>query len=233
MKVVILAGGFGTRLSEYTDTIPKPMVPIGNIPIIEHIMRTYAFYGYKDFIIALGYKGEIIKKYFENFKEDWKINLIDTGIGTLTGGRIKRLEKFLRDETFFLTYGDGLCDIDISKLFQFHKKNKKIITVTAVRPPARFGSLTINNNDVTEFNEKVIKGDNWINGGYFVMEPGIFKYLKDDNDILEKTPLEKLANDAQFSAYKHNGFWSCMDHKIDKDKLDEMCKEKNTPWIKK
>tara|TARA_B100001093_G_scaffold518046_1_gene601548 strand:+ start:1152 stop:1853 length:702 start_codon:yes stop_codon:yes gene_type:complete len=233
MKVVILAGGFGTRLSEYTDTIPKPMVPIGNIPIIEHIMRTYAFYGYKDFIIALGYKGEIIKKYFENFKEDWKINLIDTGIGTLTGGRIKRLEKFLRDETFFLTYGDGLCDIDISKLFQFHKKNKKIITVTAVRPPARFGSLTINNNDVTEFNEKVIKGDNWINGGYFVMEPGIFKYLKNDNDTLEKTPLEKLANDAQFSAYKHNGFWSCMDHKIDKDKLDEMCKEKNTPWIKK
>ena len=233
MKVVILAGGFGTRLSEYTDTIPKPMVPIGNIPIIEHIMRTYAFYGYKDFIIALGYKGEIIKKYFENFKEDWKINLIDTGIGTLTGGRIKRLEKFLRDETFFLTYGDGLCDIDISKLFQFHKKNKKIITVTAVRPPARFGSLTINNNDVTEFNEKVIKGDNWINGGYFVMEPGIFKYLKDDNDILVTTPLEKLANDAQFSAYKHNGFWSCMDHKIDKDKLDEMCKEKNTPWIKK
>ena len=233
MKVVILAGGFGTRLSEYTDTIPKPMVPIGNIPIIEHIMRTYAFYGYKDFIIALGYKGEIIKKYFENFKEDWKINLIDTGIGTLTGGRIKRLEKFLRDETFFLTYGDGLCDIDISKLFQFHKKNKKIITVTAVRPPARFGSLTINNNDVTEFNEKVIKGDNWINGGYFVMEPGIFKYLKNDKDTLEKTPLEKLANDAQFSAYKHNGFWSCMDHKIDKDKLDEMCKEKNTPWIKK
>ena len=233
MKVVILAGGFGTRLSEYTDTIPKPMVPIGNIPIIEHIMRTYAFYGYKDFIIALGYKGEIIKKYFENFKEEWEINLIDTGIGTLTGGRIKRLEKFLRDETFFLTYGDGLCDIDISKLFQFHKHNKKIITVTAVRPPARFGSLTINNNDVTEFNEKVIKGDNWINGGYFVMEPGIFKYLKDDNDILEKTPLEKLANDAQFCAYKHNGFWSCMDHKIDKDKLDEMCKENNTPWIKK
>ena len=233
MKVVILAGGFGTRLSEYTDTIPKPMVPIGNIPIIEHIMRTYAFYGYKDFIIALGYKGEIIKKYFENFKEEWKINLIDTGIGTLTGGRIKRLEKFLRNETFFLTYGDGLCDIDISKLFQFHKQNKKIITVTAVRPPARFGSLTINNNNVTEFNEKVIKGDNWINGGYFVMEPGIFKYLKDDNDILEKTPLEKLANDAQFSAYKHNGFWSCMDHKIDKDKLDEMCKENNTPWIKK
>ena len=233
MKVVILAGGFGTRLSEYTDTIPKPMVPIGNIPIIEHIMRTYAFYGYKDFIIALGYKGEIIKKYFENFKEEWKINLIDTGIGTLTGGRIKRLEKFLRNETFFLTYGDGLCDVDISKLFQFHKQNKKIITVTAVRPPARFGSLTINNNNVTEFNEKVIKGDNWINGGYFVMEPGIFKYLKDDNDILEKTPLEKLANDAQFSAYKHNGFWSCMDHKIDKDKLDEMCKENNTPWIKK
>jgi glucose-1-phosphate cytidylyltransferase len=233
MKVVILAGGFGTRLSEYTDTIPKPMVPIGNIPIIEHIMRTYAFYGYKDFIIALGYKGEIIKKYFENFKEEWEINLIDTGIGTLTGGRIKRLEKFLRNETFFLTYGDGLCDIDISKLFQFHKQNKKIITVTAVRPPARFGSLTINNNNVTEFNEKVIKGDNWINGGYFVMEPGIFKYLKDDNDILEKTPLEKLANDAQFSAYKHNGFWSCMDHKIDKDKLDEMCKENNTPWIKK
>ncbi len=233
MKVVILAGGFGTRLSEYTDTIPKPMVPIGNIPIIEHIMRTYAFYGYNDFIIALGYKGEIIKSYFKNFKEKWKINLVDTGIGTLTGGRIKRLEKFINKETFFLTYGDGLCDIDMKKLQQFHKKKNKLVTVTAVRPPARFGALTIKGTSVTEFSEKTIKGDSWINGGYFVMEPGIFKYLNGDNDILEKTPLERLANNSQLSAYKHDGFWSCMDHKIDKDRLDELCKKKNIPWIKK
>jgi len=233
MKTVILAGGFGTRLSEYTDTIPKPMVPVGGKPIIEHIMRTYAMYGHNEFIIALGYKGEIIKKYFENFKENWKIELIDTGAETLTGGRVKRLEKFIKNETFFLTYGDGLSDVNINDLLLHHKKNKKIITVTAVRPPARFGSLLIKDSNVIEFDEKVIKGDNWINGGYFVVEPSIFKYLNGDKEVLEKDPLEKLAQAAEFCAYKHNGFWQCMDHKVDKDKLDEMCRNEEMLWLRK
>lgn len=232
MKTVILAGGFGTRLSEYTDSIPKPMVPIGNKPILEHIMRTFARYGYNDFIIALGYKGNVIKKYFKHFSKKWKINLIDTGINTQTGGRVKRLEYMLKKERFFLTYGDGLCDINLNKLLKFHKKNKKIITVTAVRPPARFGSLLIKKNIVKEFNEKVIKGNNWINGGYFVVEPEIFNYLKDDKEVFEKKPLEKLAKKSQFCAYKHENFWQCMDHKIDKDKLDAMCKKKIMPWLK-
>lgn len=231
MKVVILAGGFGTRLSEYTDNIPKPMVTIGGRPILEHIMRTYAKYDFKEFIIALGYKGHIIKNYFKSFKENWKIDLVDTGINTQTGGRVKRLEKYLKNETFFLTYGDGLCDVNLNKLLKFHKKNKKIITVTAVRPPARFGSLFIEKNNVKEFNEKVIKGNNWINGGYFVVEPGVFKYLSNDKDVLEKKPLEILAKKLQFSAFKHEKFWQCMDHKIDRDKLDEMCKKKITPWL--
>lgn len=233
MKVVILAGGFGTRLSEYTDSIPKPMIPIGKKPIIEHIMETYSLYGYKEFVVALGYKGKVIKSYFKNLKKNWKIDLVDTGSETLTGGRIKRLENIIKDETFFLTYGDGLCNINIDKLLKFHKKNKKIVTVTAVRPPARFGSLTIKKNKVIEFNEKVIKGDTWINGGYFVMEPKIFKFLKGDNEILEKKPLEKLAKISELYAYKHYGFWACMDHKIDKDRLDEMCRKKKYAMVKK
>lgn len=231
MKVVILAGGFGTRLSEYTDTIPKPMVPIGGKPILEHIMRIYAKYGHNEFIIALGYKGIIIKDYFRKLKKNWKIDLIDTGVSTQTGGRVKRLKKYLKNQTFFLTYGDGLCDVNINKLLKFHQKKKKIITVTAVRPPARFGSLLIKKNEVKEFNEKVIKGNNWINGGFFVVEPGIFKYLNGDKEIFEKKPLELLANKNQFSAYKHEKFWQCMDHKVDKDRLDEMCKKKITPWL--
>ena len=232
MKVVILAGGFGTRLSEYTGTIPKPMVPIGGKPILEHIIRSYARFGFKDFIIAIGYRGNIIKNYFKNFNENWKINIIDTGINTQTGGRIRRLKNFLKNETFFLTYGDGLCDVNINKLFKFHQKSRKIITVTAVRPPARFGSLLIKKTEVKEFNEKVVKGDNWINGGFFVVEPSIFKYLNGDEDIFEKKTLKLLAKKNQFSAYKHERFWQCMDHKVDKDRLDEMCKKKMTPWLK-
>jgi glucose-1-phosphate cytidylyltransferase len=231
MKVVILAGGFGTRLSEYTGTIPKPMVPIGGKPILEHIMRSYARFGFKDFIIAIGYRGNIIKNYFKNFNENWKINLIDTGINTQTGGRIRRLKNFLKNETFFLTYGDGLCDVNYKQLYNFHKKNKKTITVTAVRPPARFGSLLIKKNKVLEFNEKVINGNNWINGGFFVVEPEIFKYLDTDRDVFEKKPLEKLAKKNQFCAFKHEKFWQCMDHKIDKDLLDNMCKKGNLPWL--
>ncbi len=232
MKVVILAGGYGTRLSEYTDTIPKPMVPIGNKPIIEHIMQIYSNYGYKDFYLALGYKGDVIKDYFKNFKSDWKINLIDTGSETLTGGRLKRLEKFLSQDTFMLTYGDGLSNINIKKLVEFHKSHKKMVTISAVRPPARFGSLSLNGSEVINFREKKQLGDSWINGGFFVINPNFFKFLNDDNTILEKTPLEKVTKLKEIQAFRHEGFWQCMDHKIDKDMLDEMVLENNAPWLK-
>ena len=171
MKVVILAGGFGTRLSEYTDTIPKPMVPIGGKPMIEHIMGIYASYGHKEFYVALGYKGEVIKEYFKNFKKDWKINLIDTGVDTYTGGRLKRLEKHLLNENFLLTYGDGLSNININDLIKFHESHKKIVTISAVRPPARFGSLSLSGSDVLKFKEKTQLGESWINGGFFVINP--------------------------------------------------------------
>ncbi len=232
MKVVILAGGFGTRLSEYTDSIPKPMVPIGDKPIIEHIMNIYAGYGHKEFYIALGYKGEIIKQYFKNFKKDWTINLIDTGADTFTGGRLKRLENYLRDETFLLTYGDGLSDVNIDELTKFHKTHNKIITITAVRPPARFGSLSLKGSNVLKFKEKTQLGESWINGGFFVVNPKFFNFLKDDKTVLESLPLETVTNLKEIKAFKHEGFWQCMDHKLDKDLLEKMIKEKKAPWIK-
>ena len=232
MKVVILAGGFGTRLSEYTDSIPKPMVPIGDKPIIEHIMNIYAGYGHKEFYIALGYKGEIIKQYFKNFKKDWTINLIDTGADTFTGGRLKRLENYLRDETFLLTYGDGLSDVNIDELTKFHKTHNKIITITAVRPPARFGSLSLKGSNVLKFKEKTQIGESWINGGFFVVNPKFFNFLKDDKTVLESLPLETVTNLKEIKAFKHEGFWQCMDHKLDKDLLEKMIKEKKAPWIK-
>ncbi len=232
MKVVILAGGFGTRLSEYTDSIPKPMVPIGNKPIIEHIMEIYASYGHKEFFIALGYKGEIIKNYFKNFKKKWKINLIDTGVDTYTGGRLLRLKKYLSKETFLLTYGDGLSNIDINKLIKFHNEHKKIVTISAVRPPARFGSLSLNGSEILKFKEKTQLGESWINGGFFVMSPKFFKYLKNDKTVLESKPLETVTQFKEIKAYRHEGFWQCMDHKLDKDLLDQMIKEKKAPWIK-
>ena len=232
MKVVILAGGFGTRLSEYTDSIPKPMVPIGNKPIIEHIMNIYANYGHKEFYIALGYKGEVIKDYFKNFKKDWKINLIETGSDTYTGGRLKRLKKYLSDETFLLTYGDGLSNIDINKLIQFHVNHKKIVTISAVRPPARFGSLRLSGSDVLKFKEKTQLGESWINGGFFVINPKFFDFLKDDKTVLEAEPLERVTQMKEIKAMRHEGFWQCMDHKLDKDLLDKMVAENNAPWIK-
>ena len=186
MKVVILAGGFGTRLSEYTDSIPKPMVPIGGIPIIEHIMNHYSNYGHNEFYLALGYKGEVIKNYFKNPKKNWRINLIDTGSDTLTGGRLKRLEKYLNKESFLLTYGDGISDININDLIKFHKNHKKIVTISAVRPPARFGSLSLDGSDVLKFKEKTQLGESWINGGYFVINPDFFKFLDGDASVLEK-----------------------------------------------
>jgi len=232
MKVVILAGGFGTRLSEYTDSIPKPMVPIGNKPIIEHIMRIYAGYGHKEFYVALGYKGEVIKEYFKNFENDWKINLIDTGADTYTGGRLKRLKKYLSKETFLLTYGDGVSNIDINKLIEFHKNHKKIITVSAVRPPARFGSLSLKGSEVLKFKEKTQLGESWINGGFFVINPKFFDFLKGDETVLESKPLETVTDLKEIRAYKHEGFWQCMDHKLDKDLLDSMYEKGNAPWIK-
>ena len=195
MKVIILAGGFGTRLSEYTDTIPKPMVPIGGKPIIEHIMNIYSKFGHKEFYIALGYKGEVIKNYFKNFKnKSWEINLIDTGSDTLTGGRLKRMEKYLFNETFLMTYGDGISDIDINELIKFHKDHKKMVTISAVRPPARFGSLSLNGSNVIKFKEKKQLGESWINGGFFVMNPGFLNFLTGDKTVLEKEPLEKSLN---------------------------------------
>ena len=234
MKVVILAGGFGTRLSEYTGTIPKPMVPIGGKPILAHILNIYRKYGHKDFYIALGYKGQIIRKYFsnkKNLKRDIRVNLIDTGSNTLTGGRLLRLRKYLRNETFLLTYGDGVSNVNLNKLVNFHKKNKKMVTVTAVRPPARFGALEIKNNKVVKFTEKNQSGNNWINGGFFVMEPKFFKFLKNDKTILERKPLEKVSKLGELIAFKHAGFWQCMDHKSDKDILDSMIKKKRAVWL--
>ena len=234
MKVVILAGGFGTRLSEYTGTIPKPMVPIGDRPIIAHILDIYRKYGHKEFYIALGYKGQIIRKYFsnrKNLKKDVHINLIDTGFNTLTGGRLLRLKKYLSNETFLLTYGDGVSNVNLNRLVKFHKKNKKMVTVTAVRPPARFGALEIKKNKVVKFTEKNQSGENWINGGFFVIEPKFFKFLKNDKTILERKPLEQVSKLGELVAFKHPGFWQCMDHKSDKDILDNMIKKKRAVWL--
>ena len=232
MKVIILAGGFGTRLSEYTNTIPKPMIQVGNKPILHHIMQFYANFGHTDFYVALGYKGEVIKKYFSNIDSDWNINLIDTGSNSMTGGRVKRLQKFIGKETFMLTYGDGLSDININNLISFHKNHGKMVTISAVRPPARFGALKLKDSEVISFKEKSQLTESWINGGFFVMEPNFFEMLSSDETVLEKEPLEKVASMKELVAFKHEGFWQCMDHKLDKDLLDEMCNKKEAPWIK-
>ena len=222
MKVIILAGGLGTRLSEYTKTIPKPMVKVAGKPILLHIMEHYYKHGFKDFYIALGYKGEIIKKFFKKRKNKWNVNLIPTGQKTMTGGRLKRLKKKIGNDTFMMTYGDGVSNINIKNLIKFHKKNKKVVTLTAVRPPARFGALKIKGNKVSYFKEKSKVDEGWINGGYFVMEPKFLDYIKSDGTFLEKEPLEKIANKGQLCAFKHNGFWQCMDTKRDKDKLEQI-----------
>jgi len=232
MKVIILAGGFGTRLSEYTSTIPKPMIHVGNKPILHHIMQFYANFGHTDFYIALGYKGEVIKKYFSNIDRDWKINLIDTGANSMTGGRVKRLQKIIGKETFMLTYGDGLSDININDLVSFHKNHGKMVTISAVRPPARFGALKLKDSEVISFKEKSQLTESWINGGFFVMEPNFFELLSSDETVLEKEPLEKVASMKELVAFRHEGFWQCMDHKLDKDLLDDMCSKKEAPWLK-
>ncbi len=224
MKIVILAGGYGSRLSEYTKTIPKPMVLVKNKPLIFHIMKTYAKYGYKNFYIALGYKGHVIRNFFKKKIYDWKVNLIETGKNTMTGGRLKRLEKYLKEETFLLTYGDGVSNINIKKLINFHKKNKKMVTLTAVRPPARFGAIKLKGSSVKYFKEKSKLDEGWINGGFFVMEPKFLKYIKNDKTYLEREPLEKICKQNKLTAYRHNGFWQCVDTKRDLDKLKKILK---------
>ena len=253
MKVIILAGGQGTRLAEETSTIPKPMVEIGGKPIIWHIMKIYAAYGFNDFLIACGYKGEIIKEYFNSYfirnsdyfvdlkngkldivnsaEIDWRIGLIDTGPETQTGGRILRLKEWIVDDTFMVTYGDGLSNLDINSLLAFHKAHGKLATVTAVRPSARFGGLVLDDdNSVTEFSEKSQTDEGWINGGFFVFEPGVFDYLVDDRTILERDPLERLAIDNELKAYRHAGFWQPMDTLRERQILESLWANEEAQW---
>lgn len=226
MKVVILAGGLGTRLSEYTKKIPKPMVKIKKVPIIVHIIKHYAKFGIKDFYIAAGYKKEIIKEYFKKKRLGLNINVVDTGQNTMTGGRLRRLQEFLKNDTFMMTYGDGISDINIKKLIQFHIKNKNIATLTAVRPPARFGAIKIKGKKVSYFKEKSKLDAGWINGGFFVFNPKVFNFIKNDNTYLEREPLSKLGKLNQLNAYKHDGFWHCMDTIRDKEILEKKLKKK-------
>lgn len=231
MKVIILAGGFGTRISEESHLTPKPMIEIGGMPILWHIMKIYSKYGINDFVICCGYKGEIIKEFFEKGNNpSWNVELVDTGLDTMTGGRIKRIEKYV-DDTFCLTYGDGLSDVNIHELISFHKEKKSLGTLTAIHPPERFGVLTLSDYYVTEFNEKHTGESSWINGGFFVFEPDLFDYLKDgDSTILEKKPLETLAQQKKLTAFKHTGFWHPMDTLRDKTYLENLWNTKNAPW---
>jgi len=231
MKVVILAGGRGTRISEYTKSIPKPMVKIGSKPILEHIINYYIKFGFNDFLIAGGYKYSIIKSFFKKKKIPAKIDVVNTGLNTLTGSRLLKLKKKLKD-TFFLTYGDGLSNVDLNSLLKFHRKNKKKITITAVHPPARFGELEIINNNVTKFEEKPQLQKGWINGGFFVVEPEFLKFIGNKNVMLERSPLLQAVKTKNLSAFKHTGFWYCMDTVRDKKVLDKMIKDKKSPWIK-
>ncbi len=252
MKVAILAGGVGSRLAEETEIRPKPMVEIGGKPILWHIMMLYAYYGFKDFVIALGYKGEQIKKYMvdyaalsgnlkvnlrtgkvdmqSGFRPDWNVELVDTGIATLTGGRIKRLQPYIGNETFMLTWGDGISDVNLRELLAFHRSHGKLATLTAVRPPARFGHLTFDGNRVASFEEKPQTAEGWINGAFFVLEPGVFEYIDGDNTQWEKEPMERLAADGELMAYKHTSFWQCMDTLRDKKLLEDLWDRGNAPW---
>ena len=231
MKVVILAGGKGTRISEYTKILPKPMIKVGTKPILEHIINYYIKFGFKDFIIASGYKHSIIKDYFKKKNFSAKINVLDTGVETLTGSRLKKLSNEL-NETFMLTYGDGLSNLNLKKLLRFHKSNKKLITLTAVHPPARFGELSIAKDVVTNFEEKPQLQKGWINGGFFVVEPEFLKLIGNKNVMLERSPLAKAVKKKSLAAYKHSDFWFCMDTLRDKKVLDIMIKTKKSPWLK-
>ena len=254
MKVIILAGGLGTRLAEYTQNIPKPMVEIGGKPIIWHIMQSYSHFGHNEFYVALGYKSEVIKNYFLNYQilnsnfaidlsngekkifddssTNWKVNLIETGDNSMTGGRVKRMKDFIQDDLCMLTYGDGLSNVNISELIEFHKSHGKLITMTAVRPAARFGELEIEKDGViSSFEEKPQLGQGWINGGFFVFNREFFDYIQDDSTLLEREPLEKAAKEGELMAFQHKGFWMCMDSKRDHQNLLELWDKKHTPWI--
>ena len=252
MKVILLAGGYGSRLGEYTDLIPKPMVAVGGKPILWHIMKTYAHFGHTDFYLALGYKSEVIKNYFLNYRSlnsnftvdlgtgdvvaheqdalDWKVTLVDTGDSSMTGGRVKRLKDFIGNETFLLTYGDGVSDIDIGALVDFHRSHGKMITVSAVRPSARFGELEISGSKVESFQEKPQLHDGWINGGYFVVEPDFFNFIEGDSTLLEREPMEKAVEMGELMAFKHDGFWQCMDTKRDRDYLESLWESNANMW---
>ena len=231
MKVVILAGGLGTRISEESDTQPKPMIKIGGMPILLHIMKIYSYYKINEFIICLGYKGDVIKKFFSNYDSaPWSVQLIDTGLDTMTGGRIKRIQEHI-DDTFCVTYGDGLSDVNINNLISFHKEKKSLATLTAIHPPERFGVLNISGDYVSEFHEKHRGDSSWINGGFFVFEPEVFDYLQDgDMTILERGPLETLSKEQKLTAFKHNGFWFPMDTLRDKRHLEKLWSAKKAPW---
>ena len=226
MKVVILAGGFGTRLSEYTHSIPKPMITIKGKPILYHIMRHYSNYGFNNFYIALGYKRQIIKNFFKKNSFGWNIKMVETGKKTMTGGRLKRLKKYLKNEKFLLTYGDGLSNVNIKKLVKFHEKKNKLVTLTAVRPPARFGAIKLKGDYVTYFKEKSKLDEGWINGGFFVIEPKFIDLIKNDKTFLEREPLEKAFLKKQLVAYKHKSFWQCVDTKRDLDLLRKIFPKK-------
>jgi len=254
VKTVILAGGFGTRISEESHLKPKPMIEIGDKPILWHIMKIYSHYGHNDFIICCGYKGYMIKEYFadyylhcsditfdftddnkmiihNNVAEPWRVTVVDTGLNTQTGGRIKRIKKYIDDESFLLTYGDGVSDVNINELIKFHYEQKKTVTLTAIQPGGRFGVLDIDeNSSVNGFAEKKKEDGGWINGGFMVMEPDIFDYIEDDETILEKKPLETLASKGRLNAFRHHGFWQCMDTQRDKFMLEELWERNNSPW---
>lgn len=252
MKVVILAGGFGTRLQEETMVRPKPMVEIGGRPILWHIMKIYATHGFREFVVTLGYKGEVINDYFLNYRyrvsnltirlnsgqvtvhnnncEDWVVHLLDTALQTQTGGRVKRAAQFIGNETFMLTYGDGVANVDINALLAFHRKHGRLATVTAVRPPARFGGISFDGDLVVRFEEKPQIGEGWINGGFFVLEPGVIDYIEGDDTHWEWEPLQRLAEDCQLVAYRHEGFWQCMDTLRDMRLLQGLWDSGNAPW---
>ncbi len=252
MKVVILAGGFGTRLSEETAVKPKPMVEVGGRPILWHIMKIHAHYGHRDFIVCLGYKAEVVKGYFLNYtnvsndftlslrdgrvtvhsrrSEDWSVTLVDTGLATQTGGRLWRARDFVDGSTFLLTYGDGVADVDLHELVAFHRRQGRLATLTAVRPPGRFGNLEIDGDRVSRFTEKPPGAEGWINAGFFVFEPAVFDYLSADDTVLEREPLETLARDGQLSAYRHAGFWQCMDTLRDVQTLNHLWASGSAPW---
>lgn len=254
MQVVILAGGLGTRISEESHLRPKPMIEIGDMPILWHIMKTYSYYGFNDFIICCGYKGYMIKEYFadyylhrsdvtfdftqdnkmiihSNVAEPWKVTVVDTGLNTMTGGRVKRIEKYITTDNFMLTYGDGVSDVNIKKLVAYHQQHEKLATITAIQPGGRYGVLDIDEtNNIDEFKEKAIEDGGWINGGFMVLNRAIFKLISDDNTILERYPLEQLAKQKQLVAYKHQGFWQCMDTLRDKVLLEDLNNSGRAPW---